>query len=332
MGISKEILRSSGRSVALLLCLLAAGAMMASVPSGLEGVDKPQKPLRLKGIVTQVEPTRLTIRDGKGNDVAVQPKEDFTEKVAVGSQVTAWYYPAQPVNELQWLEYPLEVFFVSPKQFLGPIKKIILLPSSAAGDADGLYDAVEGFLQNRMGWFVAHRMLAEEIERRSQKPTSTLDAIDAATGEVDLSRYATPRRQLMQRIADAAHVDAVLETDIELVQVNFHSQVAVWDGSQQLVSSKVSRTVTMLASIPIDGHVPASTALFKLWDAQGRLLWIQRRGFCVLALEQGIGLKFRERPIAEAVQDSASVEKWLNRVFGSWLPAESGPSAGLSKQ
>lgn len=332
MDIPKSTPREKRRIVARLLCLLAVGAVVVCWPGGLKAAGNSRKPLKIRGILTQVKPTRLTVRDNKGNDVTIQPKEDFTEKVAVGAEVTAWYYPGDPVNELQWLEYPSESAFVSPSQFLGQIKKIILLPNSSAGNADGLYDAVEGFLQSHMGWFVAHRMLAEEIQQRSQKAKSTLDVIDPATGNVDLTRYATAHDKLIQKIAEMTRVDAVLEADVEQVQVNFRSQVATWDGAQQLVSSKTSRTLTLLTAIPVDGHVPAATAVFKLWDAQGRLLWTHRRGFCVLALEQGIGTKFRDRPISEAVQDTERVEKWLNLVFGSWLPAQSNAHAASSRK
>jgi hypothetical protein len=310
---------------------MTVSVLAVGLPCTLRAAEKPGKPRKINGIVTEIEPARVTIRDRKGNDVTIQPREDFTEKVAVGAEVTAWYYPGDPVNELQWLEYPLENFFISPKQFLGQIKKIILLPSSNAGDADGLYAAVEGFLQDHMGWFVAHRMLAEEIQRRSQSAQSTLDVIDPATGNVDLTRYATARGNLIQKIADETRVDAVLQADVELVQVDFRSQVATWDGAQQLVSSKASRTLTLLAAVPIDGHVPAATAVFKLWGAQGRLLWSHRRGFCVLALQQGIGGKFRERPVSEAVQDTERLEKWLNLVFGSWLPKGKSTQAGRTE-
>lgn len=318
--------------MACLLCLLAVGVAVAGLPGGLKAAEKSRKPLKIKGILTQVEPTRLTIRANKGSDVTIQPKEDFTEKVAVGTEVTAWYYPGDSVNELQWLEYPPESAFVSPTQFLGQIKKIILLPNSSAGDADRLYDAVEDFLRTRLGWFVAHRMLAEEIQGRSQKAKSTLDVIDPATGNVDLTRYATAHDKLIQKIADLTRVDAVLEADVEQVQVEFRSQVAAWDGAQQLVSSKTSRALTLMAAVPIDGHVPAATAVFKLWDPQGRLLWTHRRGFCVLALQQGIGMKFRDRPISEAVQDRERTEKWLHEVFGSWLPAQPSSRAASSKE
>jgi hypothetical protein len=97
-----------------LLSLLAVGLAVACWSGGLTAAGAPRKPLKIKGILTQVEATRLAIRDSKGNEVAIQPKEDFTEKVAVGTEVTAWYYPGEAVNELQWLEYPPESFFISP--------------------------------------------------------------------------------------------------------------------------------------------------------------------------------------------------------------------------
>ena len=332
MGILKSTLGYRRRIAVGLLSVLAVSIAVAYLPSELKAAGASQKPLKIKGLLTQVEPTRLTIRDNKGNEISIKPKEDFTEKVAVGSEVTAWYYPDEANNELQWLEFPPESYFVPANQFLGHIKRIILLPHSSAGDAGGLYDAIEGFLQGHMGWFVAHRMLAEEIQRRSRKASSTLDVIDPNTGDVDLARYATEHHKLVQEIADLTRVDAVLQVDVEQVDVNFRSQMAVWDGQQQLVSSKTSRTLTLLAAIPIDGHVPAATAVLKLWDPQGRLLWTHRRGFCVLAVEKGIGTKFRAHPISEAVQDSERTQKWLSQVFGSWLPTASSAHAAATQK
>lgn len=283
--------------------------------------EKQPRPLKIEGLATEVEPARVTIRDRKGNEITVQPKEDFTEKVAVGSAVTAWYFPRSNVNELHWLEFPLENLFVSPKQFCPRIKRIILLPSSKVEDADALFGGMEGFLQSKLGWFTAHRMLAEEIRDRAEKSNSTLNYIDPETGDVDLAAYAQTHRRLIQLVASTTHVDAVMETNIEVVQVNFRSQVAVWDGAQQPVSSVTSRTLAIIAALPIDGHVPASTVVLKLWDAQGKLLWSNRRGFCVLAFQQGVGNKFRDYSVSEALQDRVSVDKWLNNVFTSLLPA-----------
>lgn len=272
------------------------------------------------GLAAEVEPARVTIRDREGKEIPVQAKEDFTEKVAVGSAVTAWYFPRSDGNELQWLEYPLENSFISAQQFCPRIKRIILLPSSDVEGADGLFEAAEGFLQSKLGWFTAHRMLAEEIRDRAEKSNSTLKYVNPETGDVDLAAYAQAHRTLIQRIASATRVDAVLETHIEVVQVNFRYQKAVWDGAAQPVSSLTSRAMAFIAALPVNGHVPASTVVLKLWDAQGRLLWSNRRGFCLLALQKGVGDNFRDYSVSEALQDTASVDKWLNSVFASMLP------------
>ena len=106
----------------------------------------------------------------------------------------------------------------------------------------------------------------------------------------------------------------------------------VWDGVRQPVSAKLSRAVAILSPLPVEGHVPAATVVLKLWDSQGKPLWSNRRGFAVLALQVGISSKFRDRPIAEALEDKASVEKWLNATFGSLLPVDSDTRATLKKQ
>jgi hypothetical protein len=107
--------------------------------------------------------------------------------------------------------------------------------------------------------------------------------------------------------------------------------VAVWDGARQPISSAKARALAFIAALPIAGHVPASTVILKLWDAQGRLLWSIRRGFCVLAMQQGVGNRFRDYTISEAVQETGSVEKWLTGVFASWLPSGPRPLTAASK-
>ncbi len=307
-------------------------ALLLGLVGTSHAADKQPKPLKIAGITTEVEPTRVTVRDKNGGEVTIKPKEDFTEKVAVGSAVTAWYFPGSDTNELQWLEYPLENAFVSPAQFRPQIKRIILLPNSDVQDADGLYEAVEQFLQSRIEWFPAHRMLAEEIRNRAQKANSALKYIDPQTGKMDLEAYAKSHRKLIQRIASTTRVDAVMETRIEVVQVNFRSQKAVWDGVSQPVASIKSRALAFISPLPIDGHVPASTVVLKLYDSQGRLLWSNRRGFCVLALQRGVGDNFRNYSISEALQDQASVNRWLNSVFGSLIPAaKTAPAVSANK-
>ena len=305
--------------------------LLLSLPAISQAGEKQPKPRRMVGLVTEVEPSRVTIRGEKGDQVTVQTAEDFREKVVVGSQVTAWYFPKENVNVLQWLEYPLENSFISPSQFRSQIKKIIILPDDGVGGAEGLFTAMGSFLESRLGWFVAPHILAEEIRRRARKSDSILGAIDPSTGNVDLAAYVPVHRDLIQKLASETRVDAVLEVNVELVQVNFRSQVAVWDGARQPVSSKASRTVAFLSSLPVEGHVPAATVVLKLWDAQGKLLWSNRRGFAVLALQRGVANKFRDRPIPEVLADTASVEQWFTSVFGSWLPVESGARVSAAK-
>lgn len=303
------------------LCGLVWVALLLSFSAVSQAGEKQPKPRMIVGLTTEVEPNRVTIRGGKGVEVTVQTVDDFTEKVAVGSQVTAWYFPGDGGNVLQWLQYPLENSFVSPSQFRSQIKKLIILPTDNVGQADGLFTAMGKFLESRLGWFVAPQMLAEEIRRRARKSDSTLDIIDPSTGNVDLAAYVQPQRDLIRKVASEARADAVLEATVERVQVNFRSQVAVWDGARQAVSGKTSRALAILSPLPVEGHVPAATVVLKLWDSQGRLLWSSRRGFAVLALQVGIGDKFRDRPIPEVLEDAASLEQWFTSVFGSWLPA-----------
>ena len=289
--------------------------------------EKRAKIYSIKGLVTAIGSTEVTVHGEKGAEVTVRTAEDFTSKIALGAQVTAWYYREGEGFRLKWMEYPLETSFVSPHQFVPQIKRVVLLPSSDAGDADELLGLIENFLATNLRWIVKHRMLAEEIRSRVQPTTSGLEAIDPATGEVSLNHYAEMREKLIRRIASDLRVDAVLETKIEEVQANFRSQVAVWDGTRQPVATKGSRTLMLFSPLPADGHVPAATVVQNLWDPEGRLLWSSRRGFCVLALQLGITAKFRDRPLAEALKDKASVQEWLKNFYATWLPGD----ADLSK-
>ena len=151
------------------------------------------------GLVTAVEPAQITILSGNGGEVTATTQEDFTQKVAVGSKVTAWYSVRDGANVLDWMEYPRENFFVPAEQIRTQIRKVIILPSSEVPDADGLFDAMADYLES-FDWYVAPRELAEQIRDRALKPhataatdsgfpRSTLDAINPSTGEFDISRY-----------------------------------------------------------------------------------------------------------------------------------------------
>lgn len=306
-----------------LLLVLLSSAVCATVANYSAAAEKRPKPRKVEGVLTAVEAERITIRDKKGREVSIQPSEDLRENVAVGSEATARYFSVGEVNKLDWLYYPPESSFVPTRDFIPRIKRIILLPSSAAGDAGPLYGAIENFLRTNFHMIASHRMLAEEIRYRLEKPNSTAPVVDPAKGDADLERASELHRELIRRIASETRADAVLETHIELVEVKLNNQTAYWDDVREPIASKTARAISLISPFPIHGHVPASTAVLRLWDAQGNLLWRQRRGFCVLALQVGIGDKFRERPISEAVENTEGMEAWLKLVFGSWLEARS---------
>jgi hypothetical protein len=309
---------------------MLCAAILAASPGASRAEEKKPKPLKIVGIATEVTPSTVTVH-GEKDEVTVQTREDFTEKMAPGSEVTAWYHHQDGGDILDWLEYPLESFFIPRNEFPPSLKKVIILPSSTVQDADGLLDAIAKFMEGRLGYYVAPRMLAEEIRNRTLKAHSTMDAIDPATGQVDISAYTQAQRNLIQKLASETRVDAVLQADVELVQVNFHSDVAVWDGVREPVAGKGTRTLGIFAPVLHDGHMPAATVVLKLWDPNGKLLWRRRRGFAVLAWMTGVGGKFRDRPVSEVLENSAGVQEWLEELFAAFLPANSGEKAILAK-
>jgi hypothetical protein len=321
----------TGRSSTGLWTLGILCAALLAVPTGVSRADQKQpKPLKIVGIATEITPSTLTVH-GQTGEITIQTHEDFTEKLAPGSEVTAWYYQQDGGEILQWLEYPLESFFIPRNEFPPALKKVIILPNSTVQDAGGLLDAIANFMETRLGYYVAPRMLAEEIRNRALKAHSTMDAIDPATGAVDISTYTQAQRNLIQHLASETRVDAVFQADVELVQAEFRSLVASWDGVHEPVAGTGKRTLGFFAPILNDGHVPAATVVLKLWDPNGRLLWCHRRGFAVLARMTGVGGKFRDRPIAEVLQNSDGVREWLEALFAAFLPAQSGENTALTK-
>src|SRR5437899_932001 len=183
----------------LWLTLVAVHLALGVPGSGAARETRPNS-TRVVGLVTAVEPERVTILGGDGNEVTVRTEEDFTQKVAVGSKVTAWYSVRDGANVLDWMEYPRENFFVPAEQIRAQIRKVVILPNSEVPDADGLFDALADYLDSTFDWYVAPRELAEQIRDRALKPRatdatdggfprSTLEAINPSTGEFDISRY-----------------------------------------------------------------------------------------------------------------------------------------------
>lgn len=298
--------------------------LVTAQPASVCGAER--KPFTIRGLVVAIAPAQITIRDTKGNEVTIQTEEDFTGSVAVGAPVTAWYRQQDGTYRLNWLEYPRENSFVSPQQFVPRISKVVMLARSDAGEADELFQSIETFLQAKVAWTFKDRRLAEEVASRFEESRPAPREPPAALGEAELPTMEEVHQLLIRKIASGIRSDAVLEVRVERVQAKFHSQVAYWDGVRQPVASKGTRTLAFFSPLPIDGYVPAASTVFKLWDAQGKLLWRNRRGFCVLALKKGLTDKFLDRPISEALKDGASVQSWLADVFSSWLPEEGGRS------
>ncbi len=322
--------RPGRRAIGIWVLGIVCLALLSGSPGASCAEDAKSKPLKIVGVATEITPTTVTVQGEKGA-VTVLTREDFSEKLAPGSPVTAWYTSQGGGNILQWLEYPLESFFVARNDFPPPLKKVIILPSSTVQDSDGLLDAIANFMETRLGYYVAPRMLAEEIRSRALKGHSAMDAIDPATGEVDLSAYAKAQHDLISKLASETRVDAVLQADVELVQVQFHAHIAVWDGVREPVAGMGTRTLGLFAPILHDGHVPAASVFLKLWDPDGKLLWCHRRGFAILARMTGAGGKFRDRPISEVLENSAGVQEWLEALFAAFLPAPAGENTAAVK-
>lgn len=297
--------------------------MLPGLPAVISASEKESRPRKFVGLVTEVRPTTVTVHADDGSELTLATREDFTQKVAVGSKVTAWYSVDEGVYVIQWMEHPLENSFFPASQIRGRVKKIIILPKSGVPDADGLFDAITTYLESNLGWYVAPRMLAEEIRDRAGKSVSALDAIDPSTGQFDIARYVQGQQSLVTRLASETRVDAVLEVDVVEVQAKVRRMVAAWDGVEEPIAGMGPRTLAKMTIAAPRGQVSAATVILKLWDAEGKLLWSNRRGFAVLARLVGMGSKLVARPLPEALRDTARVQEWLTTVFGSFLPASS---------
>ncbi len=301
------------------LALLLAAALMAVTSAFGDAGQNLKKIHKVAGIVTEIDSLRIKIDSGGDSAVAIHTPEDYTERVLAGMQVTAWYYDEGSTPTLERLDYPLDFSFVPPTEFVPRIQRAILLPSSNAGDAEALIGAIERLCQSRLRWVMAHRMLAEEIRRRATKTGGEREAPSARQGEMTPGALAPADPELVRRIASATRADAVLEVRIEHVLLKVTSHTAEWDGAREKFGSTSSRIASAMTMRPLRGQVPAATVVLKLHDPHGRLLWRNRRGFRVLALQTGMGNNLRNRSLAEATDDTAFLDAWLNDVFASLL-------------
>jgi hypothetical protein len=316
------------------ICVAAALAVLLVASSGGQAApskrDRAQKDahdaLEVVGLATQIAPNQVTVLGKDGREVTLVTHEDFTERVAVGSKVTAWYYLDDSGNLLKSLEVPPENFFVPASEIRSDINKTILLPSSEVPGTDDFCGAIAQFLQSRWGWYVAPAFLAKEIRRRGVASGSMLDAFNPKTRQFDMARY-TKRQGLIPRLASETRVGSVLEVEVVETQAEVKRLVGYWDGTEEPLAGPGMRAVAKLSFFPNKGTVPAATATLKLWDRNGKLLWSNRRGLALLVTLRGHGRDLRDRPLSEFLNNTTEVEQWLESAFGSLDRAAAQPAA-----
>ena len=325
--------RRSGRGFQLAL----AGASFLALAVPACGSDSRRasghESSQVSGVVLKVEPTVLTLQVG-GASLVLTTFEDYRQEVAVGSKVTARYYPQDTgANVLESLSYPAESFFVPVNEIGRRVKRTIVLPNSDVPDADGLWDSMRDYLQARLGWYVAPAYVAAEIRRRAARGGSTLDAMDPASGSFDMSRYLHRTEAMIPKVAAESRVDAVLEADVQQVQAPVSRLLATWDGAEEPVAGPTMRTLAKLSVFPEKDQVPAATVALKLWDAQGQVLWRNRRGLALLEVLEGKGNHLKARPLPEFLVNSRAVQAWLDSVFRNIAPEAqtAGAKASVSR-
>lgn len=306
------------------LLLLGAGVLC------LRATQKPQHTgVKLEGFATIVEPDCITVFDKKNHEIQIHTDKDYTSLVGIAAPVTVWYTTAGGVNHLEDIVYPTRAETFVPTQLIREsIKSIVILPQpEGVENSQGLVSAISKYLVDNTGWFVAPPELTLEIASRTKVPTSSLDAINPNTGEVDMQQYLEPQRALMTTIATETRSDAVLEVRIIKVKASVHAGTASWDDMTEPVASRMSHALTPWEGLGNKGWVYAASADMTLWGQDGRLLWKRRRGFAVLAVQSGMGGKYHERPLTQVYEDSAAMQRWLGNTLGDLAPPIKGTGA-----
>jgi hypothetical protein len=308
----------------LVLSFMCAFALLAPAMSTASHQKQEAGVVQVYGYVTKVEKNRITIMSlmGNGKLLPLTTEEDFTEKVAKGSKVTAWYSEQGGTYTLTWLEYPLENSFTSSRSIRGRVRKAIILPNSSVPNADALYDATTQFLESNLKWRFAPRARVAEIRQSKISTASTAEVVSAPNGQADPAQTVKDQLELIPLIARETKVNAVLEIIVEKVAADVRHSVAVWDGVEEPIGAPKGLLASAQSVVaPQKDTVPAATVVFKLWDSRGKLMWSNRQGFALLALREGKEL--RERSLAEVFQNNENVQRWLEMVFRSILPAPS---------
>ena len=305
------------RKLRIQLLLILSSLVFFTVTPGEAREPKARKVL---GVTLEVLPTSVTILVVDGTEITVIPTEDFTEKVAVGSQVTVWYVPEGAVNRLRWLQYPFENFFFSANEIRLLVRKVVVLPASDVPDAGGFFVAMAEYLRTTARWQVELREQAEGPGERAPRSGPPPKAIDPATGGVDVKPAAQINSDMIRKQAAEAHADAVLEVHVEEVQADYHEYKAAWDGMEQSIGTGTAKVLSRISVLPAVGQVGAATVDLKLRDARGGMLWSNRRGLAVLERQDRALTKFRALSLSEALEDTVRVQSWFTKVFASLLP------------
>lgn len=313
--------RLRGRRQSLTIAVVALLATFwLGLPSLAARNQKQAGVQEVVGEVTAVAPTQVTVANDGGRTVAIATREDFTRIAAVGSRVTAWYVALPGGNQLNWLSYPLEMSFSSPARILTQVKSVVLMQDSQMDGASEFSDGVENFLQSDLHWSVAPREWVDYVRRQQKQHASTLSALDPRTGQFDLKGYLGRQPSFIPALARSARVAGVLEISLEKVQADVSGGVARWDGTAAGLSGRLKRTLGTLAVVHGRSKVPAVTAVMKLYDANGSLLWSNRRGLALLEHSEGFHSKLAPWPLANSLMDSGALDAWMRSYFASFLP------------
>jgi hypothetical protein len=273
------------------------------------------------GLVLGVDSNRLTLQTTDGRTVTLVTFEDYRERVTIGAKVRAVYYPQDSGDSvLKSLDCPATSLFVPVGDIQGHVHRIALLPSSEVPDADGLFENMREYLHANFGWYVAPQYLADEVRKRAAHGNTTLDAMDPASGRFDLARYLGESQGPIPQLASQTRSDAVLEVNVSQVQAPVNRMVACWDGVEESVSGPGMRTLAKFSVFSHKGEVAAATVELRLWDANGKLLWRNRRGLAVLEVLAGKSSHLRERPLPEFLMNTQAVQSWLDATFKSIGP------------
>jgi len=252
----------------------------------------------VEGVLAQVHAAYIVLRTDEGKEITLQTQEDLRLKVGAGTRVKAWYLPASDGYALGWLDYPRDNLFAPRDEIHSHVKTVAILPVTDLPDANGFLEAVAAYLRSNLHWSVP-----------PPAGSGTLDAINPATGQVDIAHYMQKSGTTVATLMASAHAEAVLEIDIQAVPATVRNRVATWDGVEE-----------PLAGGPKVGEAPATTVTLKLWGEGGKLLWTNHRGFAVLVASSGG--KLRDRSLAEVLLNTSGVQDWLNVTFAGLV---SGP-------